>query len=498
MDNEEFYELAPPKASSLIQSLRAFGYDASSAIADLIDNSISARANRVWIEFEWGAGQPWIALVDDGCGMSEKELLNAMTLGSKNPLEMRDEKDLGRFGLGLKTASFSQCKRVTVISKKIDGPVNLRCWDLDIVEEANDWKLLKKGSQLAECLLKDRLRNLESGTIVLWENLDQIIPQTEICDELFQNEFIECAKSVKDHVGITFSSYMSGSRKRKFYMNEREIEAWDPFLLRNESTTSMPEEYLYCNEKSVSITPYILPHQNKLSKDEFEKAASKSGWNDLQGFYVYRNNRLLVKGNWLLPKMQKKEQYKLARIRIDIGNDFDKEWSIDVKKSVAVPPVALQAEIKRIAIAAQRESSRIYRHRGKRLARSTKENQSFIWSQNVRKGKVGYSINRNHIIIKNLLDSSKGQEVKELLRLIEETVPVPMIISDYSDRPDEMLKPYEGIREENIFKMMNELYEKYCANGYESEDAISAIASIEPFIYHIELVEVFRERIEQA
>lgn len=171
MEKEE-YEIARPNAGSLMQSLRAFGYDIATAIADLIDNSITARSDQIYIQFEWNNGEPWIAVSDNGCGMTESELFEAMKTGSKNPLDYRDEKDLGRFGLGLKTASFSQCKRLTVASKTTNTTLNIRCWDLDLVTENNEWVLLKRVSYDAESLIKDLFCDRESGTVVLWEKID--------------------------------------------------------------------------------------------------------------------------------------------------------------------------------------------------------------------------------------------------------------------------------------------------------------------------------------
>ena len=142
------------------------------------------------------------------------------------------------------------------------------------------------------------------------------------------------------------------------------------------------------NGREVRIKPFILPHQSKLTIPEFEEGAGRHGWNEQQGFYVYRNNRLIVAGEWLIPGMEKLEQYRLARIRIDIGNETDSEWNIDVRKSTAMPPISIQKEIKRIAVAARRESAKVYRHRGKKLARTGKKEQFFVWHQSIRHGKV--------------------------------------------------------------------------------------------------------------
>ena len=159
----------------------------------------------------------------------------------------------------------------------------------------------------------------------------------------------------------------------------------------------------------------------------FNRYAGSHGWNAQQGYYIFRNNRLIVSAEWLVPGMEKLEQYRLARIRIDIGNETDSEWGIDVRKSIASPPISIAKEIKRIANAARKKSAQIYRHRGKRISRSNKSEQHFVWHQSVRNGKLGYAVNRNHPIVKAMLETEQKDQIKQLLDLIEETVPVPMI-----------------------------------------------------------------------
>ena len=492
---ENDYEYANPNPAALMQSLRAFGYDISTAIADLIDNSITARATKISVQFDWNQGNPWIAVIDNGQGMSENSLFNAMKPGSKNPLEERTANDLGRFGLGLKTASLSQCKRLTVASKEKDGKnVNIRCWDLDLVTSEKAWVLLKKATPEAQKLIDLHFEKYDFGTIVIWEKIDKIIPEAYRNNEEYQQAFLMYAKVVKDHIAVVFSSYMRGQDKILFELNGRPIEMWDPFMSDNPLTTRLPTESLYVNGKEVKVKTYILPHQSKLSPTEFSHNAGLHGWTAQQGFYIFRNNRLIVSGEWLLSGMEKLEQYRLARIRIDIGNETDSEWSIDVRKSTAVPPISIQKEIRRIALAAQRESSKIYRHRGKKLARKGMKEQSFVWHQSIRYGKLGYSINREHPIIRNLLHSEASGQIKQLLTLLEETIPVPMIISDYSEKAGEMLAPFEGKGINEYDDMIKVLYDMYLKAGCTSREALENIASTEPYIYSPEKIVLFCEK----
>lgn len=488
------YEDASPNAGALIQSLRAFGYDICTAIADLIDNSITAFASNISVRFEWNNGDPWIAIIDDGHGMNESELFEAMRPGSKNPLEIRPDNDLGRFGLGLKTASFSQCRKLTVISKKKTDRVCARCWDLDVVTQTNEWRLLKEVSEIGEQLSSEYFNPISKGTIVLWEKIDRIIPDEKIDDEDYQKAFLDYARQVKEHIAIVYSSYMRGANKINFSINGSPIELWDPFMENNKFTTRQPVETLYVNGHEVVVQPFILPHMNKMTPEEYEKYAGRRGWADQQGFYVYRNNRLIIDGDWLINGMQKKEQYKLARIRIDIGNDLDGEWNIDVKKSAAAPPVSIRADIRRIAKAAQSASSRIYRNRGKIITRTHNGDKSFVWHQYTRNGKIGYKINTDHVLIREALNNDHDGVFKRALDLIEETIPVPSIISDYSENSEKMLKPYEGRKDSDINNALSSMFDLFIQLGYKPEEAISEIANTEPFMYEPENIAIFCEK----
>ena len=169
------YDEVPPNAPALINSMSASGYDLESAVADIIDNSITAVASTVRIVINEDGASSWIAIADNGSGMDDKTLVMAMTFGCVNPEEPRSPEDLGRFGLGLKTASLSQCKRLTVLTKRTAGKVLVRCWDKDFVKQEKKWALLRKGMtpQLEE-RFKKQLQEQGSGTVVLWEILDRL------------------------------------------------------------------------------------------------------------------------------------------------------------------------------------------------------------------------------------------------------------------------------------------------------------------------------------
>jgi hypothetical protein len=164
-------EFSPLKLKAVRQTMSTPGC----RVADIIDKSISARASSVPIIVHEEGESSWIAIADDGWGMDEATLRTAMTFGCIDPEAPRDPDDLGRFGLGLKTASLSQCRRLTVLTRRLGGKVLVRCWDKDVIKQEGKWALLRKGlSPALEDRFRKQLQAQKSGTVVLWEVLDRL------------------------------------------------------------------------------------------------------------------------------------------------------------------------------------------------------------------------------------------------------------------------------------------------------------------------------------
>ena len=161
-------------AKSLLTGLRSIGYSFSSAVADIIDNSISALATEIYIFSDPLASVPYFEILDNGRGMNSTELDNAMLPGSDRNNVEDSELELGRFGLGLKSASLSQCREFTVISKK-DGIVNAMSFDLDVIEAKNKLMLKVLTTEEIESIphINDLLK-YASGTLVVWTKFDKI------------------------------------------------------------------------------------------------------------------------------------------------------------------------------------------------------------------------------------------------------------------------------------------------------------------------------------
>lgn len=496
-DNSRSFDIVNPDPGALIESLRAFGYSLESSISDIIDNSIVAGARNIHIQFTWRGEDSTIVITDDGCGMNENELITAMKPGSRNPLEDRDPSDLGRFGLGLKTASFSQCRKLTVGSKALGNNIVIRSWDLDYVNQCGEWRLKRENFDCADGLFSS-LNKQSSGTIVLWERVDRLVQGAGTDDPKRENLFYEHIDAVKSHLEMVFHRYLEGPGSLKIIINGRDLEPWDPFLRNHPSTQQLPEEPLHHAGKKVIVRPYVLPYRSRLDDRTFERAGGVGGWNARQGFYIYRNNRLIVAGDWLGLGFRKEDYTKLARILVDIPNSMDEDWKIDVKKSVARPPAHLRDDFKRIARLTIERATAVYRHRGKIVERQTAEDFVFPWNTIVRSGTYFYSVNRKHPLVAAAIDNSgdNRKHIEAMLRLIEETVPVPTIILNNRGNPDRPHRPFENCPSEELRMVMKEIWLSLKRSGLSSIEAGIRLGRMEPFCDYPEYVATFLESVE--
>ena len=487
----EVVEDASPDPAALIESLRAFGYDLPAAVADLIDNSIAAQADRVWVTFSWRGAASTVSIRDNGKGMDATRLLQAMRLGSTSPRVIRRASDMGRFGLGLKTASFSQCRLVAIRSKSAGAAACERCWDLDLVERTHHWYV--------RTAIPDELRedaregtSTKSGTVVIWGRLDRVIGQGESQDAPDQQDFYRLADDTSRHLQIIFSDFIR-SEELQILVNGTALKAWDPFLEKHPATQELGVETLALDQARVTVAAFVLPHFSKLLPKDHELAAGPDGWLASQGFYVYRNRRLLVAGDWLGLGLRKERHFELARIRIDISNTTDEDWQLDVKKSRAVPPARLRNDLKRIARIVRARAAEVYKHRGARLIPHTNSEKLFLWVQMRRHGKMFYRLERTHPVLRAVEESCDEPAVfSALLRLLEETVPTALISIASAEEPGAQAGPFEGTAASEVLKTMASVYRAMRELGQSREDALRRLAHVEPFDRFPELLATFK------
>ncbi len=448
----------PPNPKNFIESLRRYGYDASTSVADLVDNSITANADNIWIDCYPVEKDHWLSITDDGDGMTPKELIKAMTLGAKDPKKEREGGDLGRFGLGLKTASFSQCRKLTVITKKSNSKPAAACWDLDLIEKDNAWTLIElENSDLKK--LPNNLRGIDShGTQVLWQNIDTIEGETA---EETSDDLDERLTGIRQDLSLIFHRFINTSGKKNkgkinIFLNENIIEPTDPFLESNNATQRLHEEIIKKNGKKVHLKAFVLPHHSKLTAKEKKIIEGKKGLTGGQGFYFYREKRLISYGGWQ-GLQGLKELSKLARVKVDIPNSLDNEWVTRVNKAGMSPPLVVRKAMKKLIDTIAGRSVKVYRQRG----RTKIIQEGLMWTKTQKDGSITYQIDLENSKIKELLSDFPKATQKKLLSVLKKIandLPIEAIYHDYSDKPVELEKGQEeyNIKLEQILKDINE------------------------------------------
>ena len=467
-------EIVTPHASILIESMRDIGYSLQTAISDIIDNSITAGAISIELLADTTSSSPAIGILDDGSGMSEPELLEAMRPGSRSPLEKRSDHDLGRFGLGLKTASFSQCRRLTVVTRKA-LKTSCAIWDLDTVSRTDQWCVEIPGV-LADIPWLERLR--ESGTLVVWQKLDRLGGPDNAVDN---RDLVRKLDEMASHLELVFHRFLTGEHGLKriaMSLNGRQLKPFDPFNSRHTATITESEEIFRLNGQVIIIQPFTLPHHNKVTTEEWERYAGPEGYIKNQGFYLYRGKRLIIHGTWFNLARQT-ELTKLARVRIDMPNGMDAEWKVDVKKSSAQLPVPVRDRLRRIIDRLGAASKRTYTGRGKKLV---SDNRLPVWTRIQDKNLIFYGLNREHPSFRRFTDSLNKDRLREfgrLVDLIESTIPIDTLFSDISSNPE--LVRARALDEGTFFHLVQETFLALKSGGFEEDDIRLMMSSAEPF-----------------
>ena len=417
-----------PSAYSMIMSNRSIGYTMESAIADIIDNSISAGATIIDIQTPPHSSEIICFICDNGHGMDLVELDNAMTFGGKDYIAERKATDLGRFGLGLKTASLSQCRKFSVISKRKEEDLVGGFWDLDSVKFHNQWQYETISSEIcSEKIMNTPLEEYESGTLVIWEKFDKLRETTK--DRLF-SEFIKEMASTQSHLELVFHRYLAGEvglNKIIIRYNNYPLVPNDPFLVGKNPSVVEPT-IINSEGHQIKIISHKLLHPSKLTPEEMSRLQIKGTLMNTQGFYVYRNSRLLIWGTWF-GMAHRTDRTKLARIQIDVPNTSDHLWSLDIKKSKALPPSFLKPQLQNIIENVSNISIRTYRGRVK-----IKKNIVPFWSRTVIEEKyVKYEINRKNPLIELLfsqLDKRQMDLFEKLITNLELHLPIAQLHLD--------------------------------------------------------------------
>ena len=471
-------------STNLVLSLRDMGYTLETALADVIDNSISAGATRVDI-----TSPPTtplrITITDNGRGMSADEILAALTLADMSPVTVRTSNDLGRYGMGMKTASWSQCKRLTVVSRTSDGTA-AAVIDLDELHDGGDW--------IAEFLDEAQIENIsdieslpQTGTMIVWEKLDRIAGSA--AGDQQQAEIARKLNIATEHLGRVFHRFMTpepGHESVSIWLNGRKLDAIDLFLSKHPSTQELPEESIRVDDRGVvKIKTYTLPHHSKASAEETKSAGGSDGFLMNQGFYLYRERRLIRSGGWFgLTKPH--PSLNLTRVRVDIPNTMDDEWRINIIKASAQPPRVVRDRLKQIIDAVGRPSRQIYRQRG---YVQTDKALHPVWVQRRVAGQVHYEVSFEHPLVKGLsatLDEEQRTQLRAVLKLINASLPVDALMASLADDPSSVKSGEIG--EDDLKVALDFIWAPSHASKVSALELVNRLRSQDPFKSHIAFV----------
>lgn len=465
----------PPRASVLVESLRDVGYSLQTAVADVIDNSLTAGARTIELFAEAHEESPTIGILDDGAGMTEAELREAMRPGSRSPLEDRGATDLGRFGLGLKTASFSQCRRLTVVTRRA-GATSCAVWDLDTVAARDRW-IVELPDSLSGVPWSDRLA--ADGTLVVWEKLDRLVgPDGGGNRQDLVRQLAETAR----HVEFVFHRFLagreSGRERVEIALNGGALQPFDPFHSHHPATQHHPEEKFALDGQEIRIRPVTLPHHAKVSRTDWEHHAGPEGYVKNQGFYLYRNRRLIVHGTWFgLARQQ--ELTKLSRVLIDMPACLDARWKIDVKKASAQPPPPVRERLRRIIERIGVPSRRTYTARGAKL---TDDSRLPVWTRSQDKNRISYGLDTGHPILSAFearLDAETAAEFRKMVGLIVSTLPIDALYADVSASSESVVA--QALDAGDFEYLVKATWGVLRERGLSSAEAESRIRSADPF-----------------
>lgn len=459
-----------PSPDMLIQGLRSMGYSFQTAVADIIDNSIAANATSVNIFYDSNEENPFFEICDNGKGMNATEFDLAMDFGTKKERTFTNKKELGRFGLGLKTASLSQCKRLTVVTK-YNGIILGAYWDIDDIIETNSWQLTYlDDNSILKIPNIDYLNDKLSGTIVLWQKFDKLKTTTKdfstTMERIVQND-------VLNHCAIVFHRFY---KTMPIYINNKQLPKRDPFLDDFDNKVCRPE-LIVPTEYGVPIIvkAYRMPAENDLNKEEIELIGGKTSLLTDDGLYIYRNDRLISWGNWM--KLEHRNLYThLARIKIDIPSCIDKEFGLDVKKSMAIIPDSIKEKIRPAICDGIGQSKQRTRYAGK------KESDLGIvrvWNRTIlENNKVVYELNDEYPLLQQL-EETLSQEQKKLLTYylkdLVEFVPVSKMRDDVADSLYAINGKQEDSKKETLKKELFDLVDQLPFDSMQ--DAINILIS---------------------
>jgi hypothetical protein len=473
-------------ATNSMDVLGSAGYSFDLAIADLIDNSITAKAKNITIYVDYISQKPFIYIQDDGYGMDYPTLQKAAVVGAKSIEEMRSMDDLGRYSTGMKSATKSFCNNIIISSKtKNTEPTSIDI-DYDHIKEVGIWEAFPAFKAEMEEKIGDQ------GTIVYCDRL-----------KLFQDNYTEQAVFQQLDGLETSLSHIFGKfiiedglsifiRTPNNLTNPIRVKGWDPFSLpESKAVRLIYDQPIEFKKGKIGIKAYIMPVANNLSQTDQNYMRGK-GLVNQEGFYVYRERRLITEGSWLdIPETNLEDKCKYARIEVLIPNIFDKEFDLNFTKSHITLPPELISAFSKIAKKARTESRKSFNYmKQPSLKPRLKEKEEKVWRITNNQSGAYLSINKNHPLIQNLCSSMSKKQLSKLLSLLEKTIPVKMIQSQETSVGE--------YAKDEIKDYIQTIYAQLLKEGKTLPEIKSYMKDIEPFRSHLDELSDFFGNLEES
>ena len=398
----------PPDPARMVEGLRDTGYVFKTAVADVIDNSIAADATEIDVHLKMDfRNNIFLKIFDNGIGMNRDGLINAMRYGAKVRPSLAS---LGKFGLGLKTASTAFCRTLSVISRERGTDELIKAtWSLDHVVKQGQWQLLMENPTASEAKEFDELIGAHAGTLVIWDKVDRLLRNFARADGKPARKALALhEQELRDHLSLIYQRFLDHIDKRAknvvIRLNGTALEPWDPFCETESSLAK--EELVPCEmpdgvKAEIRMRAFILPRKEEFKTEDSFKAAKLSNAN--QGIYIYRENRLIHGPDWL-KLFAKEPHYTLLRVEFSFNHKLDEAFHIDIKKSQIILDEALYERLTDFLNPVRREAERIYRS-GQRSGITRKAQGAHDTSNRNISGKQG-EINQPEIVSS---DESKGE-----------------------------------------------------------------------------------------
>lgn len=460
----------------LMESMRALGYTTEVAVADIVDNSLDAGAKLVHVKGDVSDSPQWLWVFDDGSGMTLDEMVGALRLAAVSSIDERRGSDLGRFGLGLKTATFSQCRRLTLVSRK-DGETQGVCFDLDELLEESDWSVRRLTPLELEAVPGfEQLDRFTSGTLVCWEKLDRLLESRPPG----ASGMGEALSSLKTHLGMTFHRWIEPenrtSRGLRLLLNGHQVRAIDPFIRHNRAVDSTAPETIRVGGDAIVVQAFTLPDSSKITGDDAEREDLGEGMFGAQGFYFYRNRRLISHGGWASIG-SRRDLTKHSRILVDLPNTIDDIWQLDVMKNKVVPPAAVRRQLSRFYTVGGRRSGRVISYRGRRESTDSVE---YAWVPVTERGAFRYEPNPNHPILAEAVEDLDERQRSKILKAVQHLgLLIPygeirrrMSVDDEKPSRDQL---------ESLVEHATEIIRIIGLHGADARELEQVLGSVEPF-----------------